>query len=215
LEFHPVLIWSFFFGLVLASIWLVGKQIKEKSFWTVLFFVIGTVLAYWITTIQATAEVEANWFFFLCGAIAICAMILPGISGSFILLLLGAYHAVIDAIHDRDFILLGIFAAGCVVGLLSFSRLLKWLLDRFRYMTLALLTGFLLGSLNKIWPWKVNVGTNPLVVHSDGREEWLQQNVMPEYYSGDSKLWPALLLMLVGVLVIIALDRVAPDNKKN
>lgn len=213
LEVHPVLIWSFFFGLVLASIWLVGKQVQEKSLGTALFFVAGTLLAYWITTIQATAEVDTYWFFFLSGAIAICAMILPGISGSFILLLLGAYHAVIEAIHDRDVVLLGIFASGCVVGLLSFSRLLKWLLDRFRNVTIALLTGFLLGSLNKIWPWKTNVGTNPLVIHSDGREEWVQQNVLPGQFAGDPQIGLAVLLAIAGIAVILLLDRLAPKNQ--
>jgi putative membrane protein len=214
LEFHPVLIWSFFFGLVFASIWMVGKQIKEKTLTSGLFFALGTGLAFWITTIQTTAEVESNWFFFVCGAIAICAMILPGISGSFILLLLGAYHAVIDAIHDRNVVLLAIFASGCVVGLLSFSRFLKWLLDRYRNATIALLTGFLLGSLNKIWPWKENVGTKPLVVHSDGRAEWMQQNVLPAQFDGDAQIGFALLLMAIGMVLIVALDRVAPDEVK-
>lgn len=214
LETHPVLIWSFFFGLVLASIWLVGKQIKSKSIATIVLFVIGAVVAYWITTLQATTKVDASWYFFLSGAIAICAMILPGISGSFILLLLGSYHAVIEAIHDRDFKLIAIFAAGCVVGLLSFSHVLKWLFKRFKSATLAVLTGFLLGSLNKIWPWKMNIGNAPLVIHSDGREEWLQTNVSPMNFDGEPQVLWASLLALGGILLIILLERFAAVQGK-
>ena len=214
LDTHPVLLWSFFFGLVLASIWLVGKQIKSKSVVTIILFIVGTITAYWITTLQATTSVDANWYLFISGAIAICAMILPGISGSFILLLLGSYHVVIEAIHDRELKLILIFGAGCVVGLLSFSRVLKWLFSRFKSATLAVLTGFLLGSLNKIWPWKVNVGSGPLVVHSDGREEWLQTNVSPLNFDGEPLIVWASLLALSGVLLIILLERFAAVKGK-
>src|SRR5690606_20491176 len=140
LDTHPVLLWSFFFGLVLASTWLVGKQIKSKQSSVFILFIIGTGLAYWISTLQSSTSVDAYWYFFLSGAIAICAMILPGISGSFILLLLGSYHAVIDALHDRNMQLIAVFGAGCLIGLLSFSRILKWLFNRYKSLTLALLT---------------------------------------------------------------------------
>jgi putative membrane protein len=212
LEFHPVLIWSFFFGLVLASTWLVGKQIKKRSIDVIVLFVFGTAVAYWITTIETTANVDAMWYFFLSGAIAICAMILPGISGSFILLLLGSYHAVIDAIHDKNVKLLAVFAAGCIVGLLSFSRLLKWLFANYKAGTLAVLTGFLLGSLNKIWPWKVNIGDAPLVIHSNGKEDWLQQNVSPLNYDGDAQLVFAVVLLCVGAGLIFLMERFSPKE---
>lgn len=214
LENHEVLIWSFFFGLVLASTWLVGKQIQSRKPEVIVGFLLGAGAAYWITTIETTADVQANWYFFLSGAIAICAMILPGISGSFILLLMGSYHAVIEAIHDRDMKLIAIFGAGCVVGVLSFSRVLKFLFSRFKTVTLAVLTGFLLGSLNRIWPWKENVGSTPLTIHSDGREEWLQRNVSPDNFSGDSQLVGAVLLGLAGMAIIILLERFASRKQK-
>jgi putative membrane protein len=209
LEQHPVLIWSFFFGLVLASTWLVGKQISKRNAVIGLLFVLGAITAYWITTIEATANVSSTWFFFVSGMIAICAMILPGISGSFILLLLGSYHAVIEAIHDRNLQLIIIFALGCGVGLLSFSRVLKWLFAKFKNATLAVLTGFLLGSLNKIWPWKINVGTEPLHIHSDGREEWIQRNVNPLDFPGENQLIWSIGLALLGITLIVLLERFA------
>jgi putative membrane protein len=209
LEQHPVLIWSFFFGLVLASTWLVGKQISKRNAVIGLLFVLGAITAYWITTIEATANVSSTWFFFVSGMIAICAMILPGISGSFILLLLGSYHAVIEAIHDRDLKLIVIFTLGCGVGLLSFSRVLKWLFAKFKNATLAVLTGFLLGSLNKIWPWKINVGTEPLHIHSDGREEWIQRNVNPLDFPSENQLIWSIGLALLGITLIVLLERFA------
>jgi putative membrane protein len=152
LQNNPVLIWSFFFGLVLASIWLVGKQIKVYNIWNIAIFLSGAILAYWITTLEMLTGSESLSYIFIAGSVAICAMILPGISGAFILLILGVYQIVINAIHDRDMKMLAVFGLGCIIGLLSFSRLLKWLLNNKRAQTLAMLTGFLLGSLNKIWP---------------------------------------------------------------
>ena len=200
---------------MLSSTWLVGKQITKRNLVVAVLFVIGAVSAYLITTIETTANVESTWFFFVSGMIAICAMILPGISGSFILLLLGSYHAVIEAIHDRDLKLIVIFAMGCGVGLLSFSRVLKWLFAKFKNATLAVLTGFLLGSLNKIWPWKINVGAEPLHIHSDGREEWLQRNVSPFDFPSDNQLVWSVVLALIGIVLIIALERFAQSKPVN
>ncbi|MEM7185836.1 MAG: DUF368 domain-containing protein, partial [Bacteroidota bacterium] len=154
LEHHPILIWSFFFGLIIASIIYVGKQIKKWNLGAVIALLAGAGVAYFITTLASLGSNESSYFLFLAGAIAICAMILPGISGSFILVILGAYKTLSDAIHDLDVKKLLLFVAGAVVGLLSFSRLLKWLFKHHENTTLALLTGFIIGSLNKIWPWK-------------------------------------------------------------
>ena len=152
---HPILVWSFFFGLVLASVFFVGKQIKKWSTSVIILLIIGVLLGYYITTIPLVANGgESGLFLFFAGAVAICAMILPGISGGYILLLMGAYRSVIDAIDERDFKTIFIVGVGAIVGLLSFSRLLKWLFDSYRNLTLAFLTGFIIGSLNKIWPWK-------------------------------------------------------------
>jgi len=157
IEQHPILIWSFFFGLIIASIFFVGKQITKWSPASYITLILGAIAAYYITTLPSLASNTNPWFLFIAGAIAICAMILPGISGSFILVILGAYKTLSDAIHDWDFKRIGIFAFGAVVGLLSFSRVLKWLFKHYQNLTLALLTGFIIGSLNKIWPWKKTI----------------------------------------------------------
>jgi putative membrane protein len=150
---HPELLWAFFFGLVTASIFMVGKTVKWKVI-PILALVFGAVVAYYLTVLPALGDSSNRIFLFGAGFIAICAMILPGISGSFILLLMGAYRPVIEALSNRDWITVGIVAAGCVSGLLVFSRVLKWLLNHYRNVTIAMLTGFLVGSLNKLWPWK-------------------------------------------------------------
>ena len=207
LQNHPVLIWSFFFGLVLASIWLVGKQIKDYNITNVVIFILAAALAYWITTLDVLTGSDNLLYIFLAGSIAICAMILPGISGAFILLILGVYQIVINAIHDRDIKMIAVFGLGCIVGLLSFSRLLKWLLNNKRAQTLAMLTGFLLGSLNKIWPWKNKLGDAPIHIHSDGREEWLLNPVLPGNFDGENHLMYALLLFAAGVALILVMSR--------
>jgi len=157
IENHPIFIWSFFFGLIIASILYIGKQIKTWNIKVIISIVIGAVVAYYITTIPALGTNDNPYFLFIAGAIAICAMILPGISGSFILVILGAYKALSDAVHDFNFQKLAIFFSGAIVGLLSFSRLLKWLFKHYENTTLAVLTGFIIGSLNKIWPWKETI----------------------------------------------------------
>ncbi|MEJ6793030.1 MAG: DUF368 domain-containing protein [Lacinutrix sp.] len=157
IEQHPVLIWSFFFGLIVVSIYFVGKQITKWKAITVVALIIGAITAYYITSLPSLAANNNPWFLFFAGAIAICAMILPGISGSFILIILGAYKALSNAMHDWDFKKICIFALGAIVGLLSFSRLLKWLFKNYHNTILALLTGFILGSLNKMWPWKKTI----------------------------------------------------------
>ena len=159
LEHHPILIWSFFFGLVLASILYVAKQIKQWNFVAIISALSAIFLAYYITTLPSLANNDNPLFLFLAAAIAICAMILPGISGAFILVLLGAYKTLSTAFHDLDIKNILIFIAGAIVGLLSFSKLLKWLFNNHKNTTLAILTGFIIGSLNKIWPWKETLST--------------------------------------------------------
>lgn len=154
IEQHPVLIWSLFFGLIVASIFFVGKQIKTWNLKAIASFILGTLAAYYITTLPTMANNDSSLFLFFAGAIAICAMILPGISGSFILVVLGAYKTLSDALHVFDFKRIAIFALGALIGILSFSHVLKWLFKHYKNTTLAVLTGFIFGSLNKIWPWK-------------------------------------------------------------
>ena len=154
MQFYPIQLWSFFFGLIIASIWYIGKQIKNWNFAAILGLILGTVLVYWISVTPPMGANSSYIFLFFAGAIAACAMILPGISGSFILLLLGAYATVIGAVGNQDFLTVGVVGLGAVVGLLTFSKILKYLLDHYENTLIAVLTGFLIGSLWKIWPWK-------------------------------------------------------------
>ncbi len=213
LENKPIMVWSFFFGLVLASIIYIGKQITKWNFITFVAFFIGIVLAYYITTLQPLiSENSSPLFMFLAGAIAICAMILPGISGAFILVLLGAYKPALEAIHNRDFKIIAILAFGAIVGLLSFSKVLKWLFSNYRNYTLALLTGFILGSLNKIWPWKETLTWR---VNSHGiKVPFNEQSISPFSFEGDAQLVMAILLSVIGFSVIILLERVANNSSK-
>jgi putative membrane protein len=210
LEVHPVLIWSFFFGLIIASVWLISKSVGKWSIGAIVALLVGGVSAYYITTIHAVAHIEGNWFIILSGAIAICAMILPGISGSFILLLLGSYDKVLGAITEKDFVLLGLFASGCVVGLLSFARVLKYLFTKFKVITLALLTGFMIGSLNKVWPWKEVLSYR---VNSHGEKvPFIEENVLPGEYGGDPQVLLAVGCMLLGLALIVVLERFGPKE---
>ena len=207
LENEPVLLWAFFFGLVLASIFFIGKQITK---WNVVTFIVltgGTLLAYWITTLQPlVTENSSSVFLFISGAFAICAMILPGISGAFILVLLGAYRPVLEAVHSRDLKIIIVIGAGAIVGLLTFSRLLKWLFHHHKNLTLAILTGFVLGSLNKIWPWKMIIESKVI----EGKEVVLmEQSISPFVYGEENQLLFAVLIAMVGFMSIILLEKLA------
>lgn len=211
LENEPVLLWSFFFGLVLASIFLVGKQVKRWNAGSIIAFILGAGFAFWVTLLPPLAPSTSMWFLFISGAIAICAMILPGISGSFILLILGSYKVVIDAVKGLEIKEILIFGAGCIVGLLSFSRLLKWLFAKYQNTTIAILTGFLLGSLNKLWPWKEN--TQLLYTHSDGKQDFLQENISP--FSLENAQWSGTIgFFILGIFIIIALEFWSRRNQK-
>ncbi|MCF6279086.1 MAG: DUF368 domain-containing protein [Flavobacteriaceae bacterium] len=212
LENHPILVWSFFFGLVLASILYIGKQITKWNIPTVIVLLLGAILAYWITTLEPLVTDDASpIYLFFSAAIAICAMILPGISGSFILVILGAYKPVFEAINNRDIKLLAIIGAGVVVGLLTFSRLIKWLFNHYKNMTLAVLTGFILGSLNKIWPWKETLTwrTNSHGIQVPVNE----QSISPFSFDGESQLMFAIILAIIGFLMILVLEKIAVKNE--
>ncbi|MDY7393669.1 DUF368 domain-containing protein [Aureibaculum sp. 2210JD6-5] len=202
---EPILLWSFFFGLVLASVFFVGKQIKEWNIVKIIMLIIGAGIAYYITILPPMgAHDTPTWFLFLSGALAICAMILPGISGSFILLLLGAYKPVIDALDERDLKTLFIVGCGAIVGLLTFSRVLKWLFDKYKNITLAILTGFIAGSLNKIWPWKEILASEMI----NGKLKILEEkSISPFNYDGNPQLVWACLLAIVGIAVIYGLEK--------
>lgn len=206
LENEPILLWSFFFGLVTASIFLVGKEIKNWNFISVIVLLFGAAVAFFITTLPPNENVNSLPFLFLSGALAVCAMILPGISGAFILVLLGSYKTILDAVHERDIKMVATVAIGAVFGLLSFARLLKWMFKNYKNTTLALLTGFILGSLNKIWPWKKVLETK---VFDDKIIPIKENSVSPFSFEGDPQLMLAIILAVVGFSLIFILERVA------
>ncbi|ALJ04351.1 hypothetical protein APS56_03975 [Pseudalgibacter alginicilyticus] len=205
LENEPILIWSFFFGLIIASIYFVGKQITKWRTSTIIATIVGAVVAFYISSLSALGANDSTTYLFFAGAIAICAMILPGISGSFILIILGAYKTLSDALHDFDINKITVFASGALVGLLSFSHLLKWLFKNYHNITLALLTGFIFGSLNKVWPWK-----ETLTWHIDSKglqTPLIEKSVSPFSFNGDNQFFLALLLMIIGFLTIFILEK--------
>ena len=243
LDHHPILIWSFFFGLILASIVLVAREISEWKARVWVGIIVGSIVSFLVTIATPTQSPDSYIFLFFAGFLAIIAMILPGISGAFILLLLGAYSTVIGTLNQfREALSQGnsdlifsngskiiVFIVGCVTGLMAFSRVLSWMFHHYKNTTLALLTGFMIGSLNKIWPWKTT--TISRIAHEGKENEaivpFIQENVWPWNYGNlnevekglsivpdtDPSLIPALLLVLVGVMLITILYRFAPNNE--
>ena len=208
---NPIQLWSFFFGLIIISAIMVSKEIKKWNFKVVIAGIVGVVIAYFITEATPASTPENPFFIFFSGAIAICAMILPGISGSFILLILGKYEFIISAVKDMNIMVVGIFAAGCVAGLLSFSRLVSWLLKKYHNATVAVLSGFMIGSLNKIWPWKETISTR---MNSKGEiVPLIQNNILPDQYlqktGNDPHFLQALLFFAVGILIVVIIEKIA------
>ncbi len=217
LEAHPIQLWSFFFGLIIISAILVAKEITKWDAGVIIAGIVGTAIAYYVT-IATPAETPTTFIFiFLSGAIAICAMILPGISGAFLLLIMGKYEFIIGALKDFNLTVILTFIMGCAVGILSFSRVISWLLNKYYNLTIALLAGFMVGSLNKIWPWKI---VTHYRLDSHGVEKpFLDKNLMPQAYHDltgqDPLLWQALLFMLLGIGLVYAIDLIARVNDKN
>jgi len=217
LAVHPIPVWSFFFGLILVSSHLVAREIQRWNWSRFVSFVMGAAFAYWITVASPVQWGTDSLSIFFAGSIAICAMILPGISGSFILLLLGLYPFILGAVKGLDINVLMLFASGCLVGIVSFAGLLRWLLVRWRDLTLALLTGLMLGSLNKLWPWK-----ETLTWHADSHGQQvplLQTNLLPgrfaEVSGQDPQLLLAILLALGGVLLVLGLEWLAGRRQQS
>jgi putative membrane protein len=209
LRHEPILIWSFFFGLILASIVTVSGRVKHWTISPWAGFSAGTLGAYLVVGLVPVSTPDAPWFLFICGAIAICAMILPGISGSFILVLLGKYQFILEAVNHRDFFTLSIVASGACLGIAAFSRMLSWLFKNYHDPTVAVLAGLMLGSLRKVWPWKQTLQSTtdrhgqivPIV----------QENILPSLWTAE--VTTALLLAATGFLVVFFLDRLGRQQK--
>jgi putative membrane protein len=210
-ETHGTLVWAFFFGLILASVYFVGRKIKKKGISALLFFVIGTIVAAAIAFLEPATENSSISYLLLCGVIAMCSMILPGLSGSYVLLLMGNYQLImITAINDLRLDILIPVGIGAVMGLMLFARLLSWILSRFHDQTLALLTGFIFGSLAILWPWK----TAQLKTFADGdiiKEKVIGYSYQLPELNTETAL--AIGLMILG-MVIIAVTELLAGNKK-
>lgn len=208
---HPIPLWSFFFGLILVSVFHILKQVEKRTLDRLVFLVLGVAFAYCITILKPLQMEPTSINVMIAGAIAICAMILPGISGSFILLLIGMYAPVLGAVKSFDVGIIALFLSGCVVGLLSFSHVLSWLLKRFRDATLIFLTGLMIGTLPKIWPWKETLTWR---VNSKGEEvPLIQQNLSPfefeTLFSQPSQLGLAILMMFAAIALVLGLEKFA------
>lgn len=211
IEAHPLLLWSFFFGLILGSCIYIGRKVKTWNLVAILLSLAAVFVAYYITIAVPAQGSEAPWFIFFCGAIAVSALLLPGLSGSFILLLLGMYQLIMGSVRDLDLKIITLFGSGMLLGVLTFSHVLSWAFRKYKNATLAILTGFMLGSLNKIWPWRevLSYRTNS----SGEREPFLEKSVLPNDYSGDPMIISCLLLMILGFVAVFLLERL--DQKQN
>jgi putative membrane protein len=198
---HPIPLWSFFFGLIVASPIYIIKEVEHKKIIHLIPTIMGMAVGVLICLISPTETTDALWFIFLCGAIGICAMILPGISGSFVLLLLGKYAYIIGAVSDLNIPVLLVFAAGAIIGIILFSNFLSWLLKKAYNGTLFFLSGLMIGSLVKVWPWKRVL------------ESGVDRPVLPGNYSGDPQLVQAIIWFAVGVLLLFGIEYIAKRLK--
>ena len=218
MDHYPVYLWSFFFGLILASIYFVGKTIDNWNLSTIICLVIGTAIAGSFMVLKPASENDSVIYLFLCGIIAACSMILPGLSGSFVLILLGNYRLVmIDAVNNLDFMILIPVVIGAGVGLIAFSHFLAWIFKKYKNQTIALLSGFILGSLGLLWPWKneiylkdelgnliVKKGENVLEGY-----EW----VLPQHFNTEVIL--AIVFIVIGIITIWATEYLATKQENN
>ena len=227
LETQPILVWSFFFGLIIASIALIWKETSNWKMVDILALIIGIALSYYITIARPVSSPDSYWYLFLSGFIAIIAMILPGISGAFILLLMGSYETVIGTINQfRDGLVnfntevlgqailkLGVFAIGAIIGLKSFSKVLHWMFEKHKNTTLALLIGFMAGSLNKVWPWKQVLETR---INSHGEVvPYIDKSILPQNFDGQPQILTAIILAIIGFIVIFGMEKLAAKLGKN
>ncbi len=208
INYYPVFTWSLFFGLIAASILVVSRQVASWTLRTGISLAAGIAVAAFIMNLIPLTTPEALWFIFLCGIIAICAMILPGISGAFILLILGKYEFITATLKNpflpQHFIIIIVFCLGCLVGLLSFSRLLNYFLKHFRGLTMAFLTGLMIGAMPKIWPWKQILATE--LIHGKPHVTW-GSNILPA--SLNAEVWIAIGLVTIGFMAVIVIERLA------
>lgn len=208
---YPILVSSFFFGVIFASVALVLKEIKTWGFRPIAMFMVTAIIGYGITGLSPVDTPDTYWFVFICGALAVSSMIFPGISGAFILLLLGKYQLMITSLVTFDPLIILVFAAGGIAGLLFFARLITWVLDHYHHITVAALAGFMLGSLNKVWPWRKGL---EFATTGDGQQVAVfDKSILPWHFLSetgkDPLLFQAILMTALGVCIVILTERIA------
>ena len=206
---YPLFIWSFFFGLILISIFFIGKRIKKWGYYTLLSFIGGVIIAILFTTISPANENENLLFIFLCGIIGISGMMLPGLSGSFILILLGNYELLlVKAVTELNLTILSVFFMGSVFGILLFSHILSWLLKNYKDLTLATLTGFITGSLILIWPWK-KVSESIIIA---GQEKVIEYDIyFPNEINQENLV--SFFMIIIGIISVYAIEKYSEEKK--
>jgi len=212
---YPILVWSFVFGLILISALLVLRDIKKWNLGIVAAFFCGALASYGITLLSPVQTPVSIWFIFLTGMLSVSALLIPGLSGAFILLLLGKYQYMVNALISFNIVVILVFLGGCVVGLIGFSRFLTWTLDNYRNATVALLTGFMLGSLNKAWPWREVL---EYVTNSKGDQvPAFDRSILPWHYFNitgkDPQVFQAILMMAISVFIVVLFVKIAARLK--
>lgn len=237
LDKFPILVWAFFFGLILASVIYVGKQIEKWGIIEIVLLIASAAISYFITITAPSEGPQELWFVFLSGFIAICALMLPGVSGSFLLLLLGMYQFIVtdnvktllSDFNTESLTVVVVFGLGCLAGLLSFSRVLSWTFKKYKFPTLAALTGFLIGSLNKVWPWKhvESIFVKHLGEADESVVHIAEKSILPfdytvyvregaeivSYTPADNYLIGAIIAMVVGFVLILGMDWMSKSSK--
>ncbi len=207
-ERHPVFVWAFFFGLIMASVYFVGKTISKWNIGVILFFLLGTAVAVYISLVKPAGENDSFYYLILCGIVAICSMILPGLSGSFILILMGNYQLVmINAVSDLNASVLLPVAIGAIVGLIAFSHFLSWIYKKYRDATISLLTGFILGSLSILWPWQKAITES--IVGRDGNLEQIITGYKKELPNDLNEIIITIVVCLIGIVSIWLVEKYA------
>lgn len=211
-ELYPIPVWAFFFGLILASIYFVGRTISNLNSTSIASFIVGTSIAVFISMQVPAQENSATWYLIICGAIALCSMILPGLSGSFVLLLMGNYTLImVDAVSEFNIAIIAPFAVGGVLGLLAFSHFLNYLFKNYKDGTISLMTGFILGSLLTIWPWKNEI-TDPSIINSKGIPKVIgYDRYLPTTFDGETII--AFILILVGIISVYLVEKMGESQE--
>lgn len=213
--YYPILISSFFFGVIFASVALVLKEIKTWGHKPIIAFMASAVAGYFLTILSPIDTPGTYWFVFICGALAVCSMILPGISGAFILVLLGKYQFMINSLVEFNMSIIFVFATGGLLGLLGVARIITWILDHYHHVTVAVVAGFILGSLNKVWPWRK--GLEYATTHMGEQIAVFDKSILPWNFLSetgrDPQLFQAILVMALGVCIVIVTERIATRLK--